>query len=596
MSHQRSFLTVENSLYLALFLVALALRLGGLGAHPLTDAEAREALAAFRGLYGGAETILPHSPAHFFFTYLGYLVFDASDATARLAPALFGAGLVLIPALFREHLGRASALAVSVLLALSSGLLTAARTADGAMIALFGLGLGLGALRRYTATSHSAWLVTSAVGFGVGLASGGAFLAGASILALTTLAMAWVKPEARDALREIRAKVRAQAPVFLVALGVTVTLVATVGLVHPRGLSALANSWTAWLRGFLPSAAGRPPLFVPTLLLIYEPLLVVFGVAGMVRAFRSAQRGGLWLFWLSLIALAYAVLYSGRTPLDVIWVATPLAALAGVALVEIVTGAWVREEWPYVAVQTGVSVALLAFSGIMLTSFSEQVRFNPTLASSSITVLGHTYQASPIVFLYLAVGAALLVPAVALLLGLGWSPRSAQLGLTLGAAAALLSVNVGAGWGLTQSRANSPVELWWDRPTADALHLLTETLSSVSNYAVGDERDIEVTVLASTDSVLAWTLRDYAHASFVEALDPLVASPVVVAPADQENPTLGSAYVGQDFALHQSASGALSWQEQVAWLVFRRRPVESERIILWVRQDVAQLPDAGPGQ
>jgi hypothetical protein len=190
----------------------------------------------------------------------------------------------------------------------------------------------------------------------------------------------------------------------------------------------------------------------------------------------------------------------------------------------------------------------------------------------------------------------LFVFAVAFLFGMGWSPRAAQLGLTLGMATALLSVTVGAGWGMTQTRANNPVELWWDRPTADALHLLMDTLSSVSNYSVGDERDIEVTVLASTDSVLAWALRDYKHATFVDALDPVVASPVVIAPAEQENPTLGSAYVGQAFTLHQMASGTLSWQEEVAWLVFRRRPVQSERVILWVRQDVAQLPDAGTGQ
>jgi len=97
MTSQRSLLTVERSLYLAFFALALALRLYQLNAHPLTDAEAREALLAYRLIRGTVDSsaALPHSPAYFFFTYFSFLLFDASNATARLAPALFGAMILL---------------------------------------------------------------------------------------------------------------------------------------------------------------------------------------------------------------------------------------------------------------------------------------------------------------------------------------------------------------------------------------------------------------------------------------------------------------------------------------------------------------------
>src|SRR3989304_3837593 len=112
MTSQRSLLTVERSLYLAFFALALALRLYQLNAHPLTDAEAREALLAYRLIRGTVDSsaAFPHSPAYFFFTYLSFLVFDASDATARLAPALFGSAFFFLSPLFSLPLwGRAAA-------------------------------------------------------------------------------------------------------------------------------------------------------------------------------------------------------------------------------------------------------------------------------------------------------------------------------------------------------------------------------------------------------------------------------------------------------------------------------------------------------
>src|SRR5215203_4001936 len=113
----RSGLSLEGALYLAVFLLALALRLLNLGAHPLNDAEARSALAVLAQLRGGAEAAAgSNSPAYFFFTYLSFFLFGASDATARLGPVLAGAALVLVPALFREALGRATALVMSLLL------------------------------------------------------------------------------------------------------------------------------------------------------------------------------------------------------------------------------------------------------------------------------------------------------------------------------------------------------------------------------------------------------------------------------------------------------------------------------------------------
>ena len=599
--NRRPLLTVEHALYLALFALALALRLYALNAHPLNDAEAHQALTAFRLVNGRSISSLPPSgsPAYVFFTYFSFLLFDASNATARLAPALFGAGLAFLPLFFRDRLGRAAALLAGGLLATSAGLLAASRSADGAIIALFALGLSVGALRhaQRLATSAPGWLIATAVALGLGLAGGAAFLTGMLTLALTALVMLWLNPEEREGAREAWARLRAQGLTFLIALGVTLAVVTTVGLIFLPGLGALADSETAWLAGFAPSAAGRAPLTLLLFLLVYEPLHLVFGVVGAALAFRRGNRLGQWLFWFSLVALAFSVTYSGRTLFDVIWVVAPLAALAAWAIAEIVRGAWAAEEWPMMAVQIGVTVALLAFAALNLAMFAEQVRVNPNVLQSRFTFSGVTLNASATTYVYLALIAIALTLVVAYLMGMGWSPRAALVGLTLSLSAALFVVNVSAGWGLTQLRPDSPVELWWERPVADDLNRLMTTLGDVSNYTVGNAHDMQVTVQASPDGALGWSLRSFPHVTFVNDLDPLVNSPAVIAPADRQNPTLGSAYVGAGFPLRSTWTASnLGWPEQFAWLTFRRTsaPAQTEKVILWVRQDIAQLQDAGP--
>ena len=86
------------------------------------------------------------------------------------------------------------------------------------------------------------------------------------------------------------------------------------------------------------------------------------------------------------------------------------------------------------------------------------------------------------------------------------------------------------------------------------------TLGDVSNYTVGNAHDMQVTVQASPDGALGWALRDFPHATFVDELDPLVDSPAVIAPAEQQNPSLGSAYVGAGFTLRAAwAAAGLTW-------------------------------------
>jgi hypothetical protein len=97
-----------------------------------------------------------------------------------------------------------------------------------------------------------------------------------------------------------------------------------------------------------------------------------------------------------------------------------------------------------------------------------------------------------------------------------------------------------------------------------------------------------MTVHQGTGPALAWYLRDFDNVKYVAQLSPSVDTPVVIAPADEQEPTLGANYSGQDFVLTSSWKlQGLSWSDLMEWLFYRRAPtpVQTNKLILWVKQE-----------
>jgi len=583
-------LTVENALYAAVFLLAVALRFGGLGAHPLNEAEAREALSVWRFVRGLPEAAQPASPAYFFFTAIHFLIFPPGEWAARLAPALAGSLLVLLPWFFRDWLGRWGALVASGLLAVSSSLIAASRGADGTLLALLAWGLALALLRRFAAGGSANWGIGAAVALGVGLAGGGSFLTGLLVIGLMTLVVARTQAAEGWDWSSLADRLRQERTALLLAGALSGVLVATVGLTYRAGLGALAGSWLNWLTGFAVTAAGRSAFAIPVFLLTYEPLILVFGLLGLGRAFFKGDLVGQILGGLTLIALLFALFYSGRTLFDSVWVVTPLALLAARTLAALADELFAPAEWPLAAALTGVLTALVVFAALNVVRYVDQARYTPALQQLDLVAWVRT---SP--SLLLAVLAVAVAGLVTYLFGVGWSMRAALGGSLLTGVGALLSFTLAAGWGLAQTRPTEPGEVWWARPTADDVWRLTSTLADLSNFSVGEPYEIEATLQADPNGALAWALRDFTKTTFVDELGAFIESPVVITPEAAQNPALGSAYVGQPFTVARFwYPENLFWHEQIDWLVFRRAPSESERLILWVRQDVQQLRSAQP--
>ena len=171
----RNRITVETAIWAALVLVALGLRIANLDAAPLSQAEAREALAAWRAVASQgtspdsrAEAL---SPALFAGNALLFAVLGATDASARVLPALFGAGLVLTPRLLQPRIGRFGGLAAGVYLAISPTALVASRQMDGSVLAAVGCMFVLGGIVQAAETKRARWLALAGTGFSLSMSA-----------------------------------------------------------------------------------------------------------------------------------------------------------------------------------------------------------------------------------------------------------------------------------------------------------------------------------------------------------------------------------------------------------------------------------------
>lgn len=570
-------LTTEAALYLGFFVLALWLRLSDLGAAPLNDPEARAALSVFQFLRGAAGPVA--NPVYFFFTAFSFLILPAGDAAARLAPALAGAGLTLLPWFFRRLVGRARALAAGGVLAVSSTVWAAAHSADGALLTLALFGLALGLLNRHRETGGAAALWAGVVLLGMAAAGGAPFITLLLLIGVITGLVArsslWEAVDWEPA----RARLAQDGLGLLIAFGLSLGLTATFGLTHRAGLAALGESLAGWFTSFA-ATTGRSVFLIPVWLGVYEPLILVFGGIGAVRAFLREDHAGQILAALAGLGLLFGLLNSGRSACDALWVVWPLAVLAGGLLADSLQAVFaLPERWPTLTL-LGLLLALSVFAGLNLTRFIDQAAVNATRWPPEFSQAPN---------LWLALLTVVVAGLVTFLFSATWSQRAGLTGLTLSAGLFLLAATLSAGWGVTQLRAAEPTELWWPRPAARDVRRLVQTLTAVSNFSTGQDHSIEVVAQAPADGALAWALRDFSKARFVDQLDATIAAPVVIAPVSLENPTLGSAYVGQAFTLTRLwRPDNLFANEQVIWLAARRAPTENENIVLWVRQDVQQ--------
>lgn len=554
----------ESLLYLFALLLALAVRLVGLGALPLTDLEAKWALQAL-GVAQGAHPALGSQSAYVLLTSILFFTFGGgTNFLARLIPALTGTVLAGVPFLFRERLKPRPSLILAFFLALDPGLVALSRQAGSAIMAVTFLLLAWGLWER----RNFRWAGVCA---GLALLSGAPLWEGLLGLALTWAIRQGLERGSQTESASSTAQLRegASRTEWLTALwsGLgTLVVGGTLFFLSPNGLSAWVSALPDYIRGWAhPSNVSAG--WMSFSLIAYEPLAVLLGLIATVRGWifngRRVMRLSLW----ALVALILALVYPAHQLSDLVWVLIPLWSLAALELAR-----YLRvfpEERVEVLGVAGLSALILIFVWL------DYLALLQTPAPSQQATLRA----------WLLFGSLFLLVVSILLVAVGWSIRSARLGAMWALIAVLGVYSLGAMTGAAGLHSASRQEMWSPGASLPQADLLLTTVDRVSDWS-RDNVDAQPVTISGIDSpALKWLLRAH-QVQEVDALDAAASPPIVVTP-DQSNPALAAGYRGQSFNWRQQPlwnnAGPPDWMR---WLAFHQMPQSTETIIVWVRSDL----------
>lgn len=557
----------ETALYLLALLIGALVRLIGLGQLPLSDLESRWALQAL-DISNGLRPALGSQVAYVVPTAaVFYALGGATNALARLIPALAGSALILLPLLFRDRLKPRPAIILAFAIALEPGLASISRQAGSSILAV--------------ASALAAWgLWQKRQVRWAGVAGGLALLAGPALWpGLLGLAITWAllrpfdAPQRRDSKPRKTAAQTAARNDWVIAAGYflgTIILAGTLFMTVPGGLSAWLGSLPEYVAGWTRPSDVTIGVMLASLV-AYQPLAILFALFAVIRGWMQGSLRIRALSMWMVVALLLALFYPSRQVPDLAWMLIPLWSLAALEIVRRlnVEPGDRREVLGTVA----LSFIILTFMWLDFLALRR-----PGLPPEQVTLRA-----------WLLVGSFFLLVVSLLLVGAGWSIGAARYGAIWGLAAFLGVYSFGALMAAAGHR-NLPnsAEMWRPGGRLPMAGLLLETVQNQSAWSKLDPNAQPVTIAGIDSPALRWLLRDR-PVEQLSAVGAASSPPMVITP-DQQDPALVAAYRGQSFTWRSTPV----WQllDFAQWLPFHETAHQTETVILWARGDL--FPDTKP--
>lgn len=562
----------EGWLYALALLIALGIRLAGLGAMPLNDAEAASAVQALRISQSETTALAPH-PFYILSTSILFLLYGGgTNFLARLIPALMGSLLVLAPLLFEDRLRPRSSLLLAFFLALDPGLVAISRQAASPILAIAFVLFTVGFFNK-NKTAHAAVFAALALlsgpslwlgllGFGIALAIYQLFNRGASRSSVDEAH----ETESASAEREAAQPSFKLTPSVLILFAFTFISAGTLFLTVPGGIGAAFTSIPAFVNTWaIPSGVTQGMVMLS--LVVYQPLALLLAVIALIRGWINGVRRIIFLsIWL-LVSLLLVIFLPARQMADLAWSLIPLSMLASIEFTRhfnIFPDE--RREVVWVALLT---LFIWVFAWLGLSGLVWQPAGSPEYRLR--------------MWMLIAALALLLVSLV--LIAAGWSLRTARFGGVWGLAIGLGVLSLGGAIGASGLRGVDAPEIWWPHAIPVQADLLRESVNQISEFGTGNDTHANVVVLGLNSPAIEWALREH-PIRVVESLDISSAPDFVITPFEMD-PVLIAAYRGQDFTWRQTPLWNLNspggW---LRWLTLREMPQSGEVIILWARDDL----------
>ncbi|MEN8240752.1 MAG: hypothetical protein ABFS17_02430 [Chloroflexota bacterium] len=574
---EKKTITLESVLYFLAFGLALAFRLIGLDGLPFNEAEAGWAWQAFQ-VSEGTPVQIGSQPAYVLLTSVFFSLFNSSEALARLLPALAGSAVVLLPFVLRDKIGQTAALAAAFGLALDPLLVAISRQAGSSMLAL---GFAVLAFASWKLAKPGVLGIFSALFL---LSGQNALLAIFSVfIALLFLTINGDRPRL-----EIDPAARKS---FLVAGGITLLLVGTLGMRYPLGLSAMLQAVPDYFSGWIaaPGFWGQVP-FVQALLAlpIYQPLALFFGGIAIIQRKtwqrQTTRHAAVLVFTILLLTL----LNPSRQVSDLIWVLLPLWLLAGLALAPFLSqkgDQFSKVVWA----QAMISMLLLTFWWANVIRISRIYFVNIPQGFKLIDLptldLGTKDYLSRMIVVVIVPLAIMLMTVVVVT---AWSKRTALRGAVFGVGGFVGIYLIVTLFGINDLRPQQANELWSPVMASGYADDLQAALAELSEPSTGTRFDIE-TVYQVDSPLLHWQLRNMPNARYAPVLLS-TDSPAVIINTTFDMDELGrpNAYRGEKIALQLYRN----WGDRALpldfdrWFIYREAPLEKQWVVVWAREDI----------
>lgn len=568
-----NWLTVEVAFYALLVIVSFGLRLANLGAYPLNTAEASQALVALDVFHGNIPAeATGYSPLMVSLNSLAFLIFGPSDVAVRLGAVVLGIILILLPLGLHRQLGALATLIASTLFAFSATSLFWSRMTTGEMGVAVGALMILVGLVQWLAEGARFGLFLVVTGLVLILISAPSGFTALLILLLLCGLIALTNRKAFSLVQDRFNQSKVTGGQAALLGGGLLVILGTAVLFNLTGLAAVSDMFNTWLSQFgltWQAGAGYPAILM---LLFYEPVIVIFGLAGMIRSFRNQHLlDWVLVIWLGII-ITLDLLMGGRSSGQILLALIPLTLLAsqsiGWLLEQISAKAYLEVEGLFL----GFGLVLSGFFYITLTSWSKCL---PNLAGCN------TAWVLPVA------GLALLTALFIIFWGwygarVAWRSLGMLLLLTVGL------FSIGASWRLNYGPLKDlSFQPMISQPASTRLLTLLEDLSRLSAEETGDTRQLDLAVVDLERPMLRWYLRDFANVSYVSSFAAVGEAPVILSSSEAGQP-VGGNYVGQDLSVISHWTPQLvEGKDWVRWYLFRFLPNHipgSDQVILWVRQ------------
>jgi len=558
-------LTNEIFLYSLILFLAVFVRLILLGRTPLTESEASWAYQAWQ-IWKGESISLGSLVSYLSITEGLFSIFGSSDFIARFWPALAGSLLIWVPYLSRNSIGRIPALVMALGLALDPALVSISRIAGSPVPALvFLLLAGL--------NFHHTRFSWSFVFLVLGAFSGpdfwfGAVVLGIVLVVISSLNYLDLSSYFRSRLQKLDLKINSSESSvfdFLIPIAFFI-VVGSFFFTQPVGLGAWAAALPEYFQGwFQPSGVGI--IKILGALAIFNPLILLFGILGFIIAWiKDDHIGKISTVWF-VIALFLILIYPGRQTVNLIWVVIPLWISTARELVRL--NNLYRSKWFTSSLSGLVAVLFIlnwfTFTGMIFQGGNQRafiLQLGLITASLALVIVAMSIVASewgwPAAIKSIAVGTA------------------AVLGLY-----AIASMSHGA-----YLRAGDPRSLWTIGTGSGQMDLLMETVSEISITETGRWDSIEGAAFNNSPALL-WTIRDMKNIQYFETYNPDILAPVIITREIDNYAVPEDLYRGQDFVLLTKPDWNKVFPDNwISYIAFREGPLQKEKIIIWVRNDI----------